>query len=164
MLTDKQVYNLLKSRDKNKFAKIMKTPQIYVFEEGEVYCSPENMSHGNLKSFSRKLGKFKHIKELKNKSVLDKYRITYRYYPHSRRARLFKRRKIIKDSLPKEYKKYASLARKFNKDFFLSKVAPDFRQFVKTIGYKNIEHFWRVNKYTKYDVPGHKGSGVDKKC
>lgn len=130
----------------------MKKDLIAIHQYGEVYGpAQEIMSPMVQRSMTRKLGPFIRLEEGKGKA--NKYYIMYKYYPNAPRVLSFKRRKAIKESLPKHYRSKAALARKLSKKLFLTKTTPEFVAAIKELGYKNSEHFWQVNNNKKLPIP-----------
>ena len=127
-----------------------------IFEFGELYGEKQDLYNCD-KKWSRKLGKYLKTVTLQKEeeSVIDPVYITYKYYPNNPRVINFRRRKLIKNILPKDLKKFPAIARKLKKQDFIDHIK-DFKEFenkLRQFGYKNIEHFWKVCKYNKHDVP-----------
>lgn len=138
-------------------AQILKNPEQYytvVFEHGEMFCQADGLfSPAFCESMERKLGRVtKVIEGLRDPSVIDPYFITYCYYPTAPRRIAFHRRQEIKQSLPREFRRFLSMARKLTQTVFLEKVPPEFLSAIKKIGYSDEIHFWRVCRYSKYPI------------
>lgn len=121
-----------------------------IFQYGEVYGVEEDII-GNKKGWIRKLGKYIKVMSLPKEEewVIDPYQVTYKYYPNAPRVISFRRRKAIKDNLPKKHKNLYRIARKLNKSIFIDKYK-EVESNIRLRGYKDLEHFWRVCKYSHY--------------